>query len=140
MIITKWTATWRRAGKPIDVDVFGTELRDFARGLNVRTVGFAPWTDADLARYFPTAKPLDGRTWAVASEAFARMVEGGRIHWDGGTEVGDDLAWPVRKAHEGGAWHAVKAKDDRPITAALAAVRAVWLASDPKPSGSLRVQ
>jgi hypothetical protein len=127
-------------GKPIDVDVFGTELRDFARGLNVRTVGFAPWTDADLARYFPTAKPLDGRTWAVASEAFARMVEGGRVHWDGGTEVGDDLAWTVRKAHEGGAWHAVKAKDDRPITAALAAVRAVWLASDPKPSGSLRVQ
>jgi hypothetical protein len=127
-------------GDPIDIDRFGTELRDVARGLGVRTVGFAPWTDADLARYFPNAKPLDGRAWAVASEAFARMVEGGRIHWDGSNEIGDDLAWTVRKPHEGGAWHAVKAKDDRPITAALAAVRAVWLASDPKRTGSLRVQ
>lgn len=127
-------------GDPIDIDRFGSELRDLARGLGVRTVGFAPWTDTDLARYFPNAKPLDGRAWAVASEAFARMAEGGKLRWDGSNEIGDDLAWTVRKPHEGGAWHAVKAKDDRPITASLAAIRAVWLASDPKRPGSLRVQ
>jgi hypothetical protein len=127
-------------GDPIDLDLFGSELRDVARGLGVRTVGFAPWTDADLARYFPNAKPLDGKSWAVASEAFARMVEGGKVRWDGSDEIGSDLGWTVRKSHEGGAWHATKAKDDRPITAALAAVRAVWLASDPKRAGSLRVQ
>ncbi len=127
-------------GDPIDLDRFGSELRDLARGLGVRTVGFAPWTDADLARYFPNAKPLDGKAWAVASEAFARMVEGGKVRWDGSDEIGKDLGWTVRKSHEGGAWHATKAKDDRPITAALAAVRAVWLASDPKRAGSLRVQ
>ena len=30
------------------------------------------------------------------------------------------------------AWKAVKAKEDRPIPAVLAAIRAVWLASGPK--------
>jgi hypothetical protein len=45
--------------------------------------------------------------------------------------VSADLAFTVRKEKEGGSFTAVKAIEERPVTAALAAVRAVWLASSP---------
>jgi hypothetical protein len=119
-------------GDPIDVDRFGPDLRILAGRLGVREVGFAPWTDAALAREFPNAKPLDGRAWANASGAFSMLVEAGRIRWQDADQVTKDLGWTTRKPHESGAWQAVKARDNRPITAALAAVRAVWLASGPR--------
>ena len=119
-------------GSPIDVDRLGPDLRTATSRLGIRAVAFDPWTDAELAKHFPTAKPLTGREWANACENFVRLVEGGKLHWDDADAVTADLAWTARKPHESGAWQAVKAQDDRAITASLAAVRAVWLASGPK--------
>jgi len=122
-------------GNPIDVDVLGPELRQLALRLGAtKGIAFDPWTDSDLARHLKDAKPLAGRDFANASENFVRVVESGRLRWEEAEEVTSDLGWTSRKARENGAWDAVKARDDRPITAALAAVRAVWLASGPKPS------
>jgi len=122
-------------GDPIDTDRLGTELRDMALRLGVVAVGFDDWTDKELARYFPkNAKAIIGREFANASENFVRVVDSGRLVHDDADAVTFDLAWTARKPHESGAWMAVKAKDDRPITAALAAIRAVWLASGPKPA------
>jgi len=120
-------------GAPINVDRLGPDLRQAALKLGAVSIAFDPWTDADLARHFSNAKPLTGRDYANASENFVRMIESGRLRWADADQVSSDLAWTARKPHESGAWQAVKARDDRPITAALAAIRAVWLASGPKP-------
>jgi hypothetical protein len=119
-------------GDPIEVERFGPDLRSLARDLGVQAVGFASATDADLARYFPKAKALDGKWWAVASGAFVDRLASGRLHWDDAAEIGSDLGWTVRKSAPGGSWQAAKASDDRPITAVQAAIRAVWLASGPR--------
>ena len=122
-------------GNPIDVDLLGPELRQKAVRLGAtKGIAFDSWTDSDLARHLKDSKAIIGREFANASENFVRVVESGRLRWQDADEVTSDLAWTSRKARENGAWDAVKARDDRPITAALAAVRAVWLASGPKPS------
>lgn len=121
-------------GEPIDVDRLGPVLKQAAMKLGALRIAFDPWTDADLARHFKDAKPLTGREYANASENFVRVIESGRLRWDDADQVTHDLMYTARKPHESGAWQAVKAKEDRPITAALAAVRAVWLASGPKAS------
>lgn len=120
-------------GSPIDTDRLGKDLKDQALKMGVGQVAFDAWTDADLSRHFENAKAIGGREYANASENFARVVESGRLHWDGDEKISDDLGWTARKPHESGAWMAVKANEERPITAALAAIRAVWLASGPKP-------
>lgn len=120
-------------GDPIDTDRLGRDLKERALRRGVSSVSYGSWTDGDLARYFANAKPLDGKEYANASVDFARNIDSGRLRWDDASQVSDDLAWTARKPHESGAWMAVKAKDDRPITAVLAAIRAVWLASGPKP-------
>ncbi len=122
-------------GDPIDIDVLGPELRQIAVRLGTtKGIAFDSWTDTDLSRHLKDSKAIIGREFANASENFVRVVESGRLRWEDADEVTSDLAWTSRKARENGAWDAVKARDDRPITAALAAVRAVWLASGPKPS------
>lgn len=121
-------------GSPINVDRLGPDLRQLALRLGAVGIAFDPWTDTDLSRHLPNAKPLTGREFANASENFVRMIESGRLRWTDADQVTADLAWTARKPHESGAWQAVKARDDRPITAALAAIRAVWLASGPKPA------
>ena len=51
-----------------------------------------------------------------------------------GEQVTADLLWTAKKEHdETGVFQAVRAKDDRPITASLAAIRAVGLAAGPRP-------
>ncbi|MFI5292906.1 MAG: hypothetical protein ACHQ02_08565, partial [Candidatus Limnocylindrales bacterium] len=126
----KVVADWH--GMPLVIETIGDELRRLVASHRVRDVAFDPETDADLARRLVASKPLAGREYANASETFVRVVESGRLRWDDASAVTDDLAWTARKPHASGAWHAVKAQDDRPITAALAAVRAVWLASVPR--------
>lgn len=121
-------------GNPIDVDRLGPELRQAALRLGVARVAFDPWDSADLARHFTSAKPLIGRDFAAASENFVRVVDSGRLRWQDAEAITADLAWVARRPHENGAYQATKAKDDRPITAAFAAIRAVWLASGPKPA------
>ena len=121
-------------GNPIDVDRLGPDLRKVAIRLGVSRVAFDPWDTADLGRHFVNAKPLLGRDFAAASENFVRVVDSGRLRWAEADAVTADLAWTARKPHENGSWVASKAKEDRPITAAYAAIRAVWLASGPKPA------
>lgn len=122
-------------GDPIDISRLGADLREVALRAGVARVGFDPVTDAELAKYFKHTDPVTGAKFANASALFVTTATGGRLAWDRGDEIGLDLKWAGRKAHETpGAWTAVKAKDDRPITALLAAIRAVWLASGPAPS------
>jgi hypothetical protein len=119
-------------GDPIDVKALGTDLLDLTRKHGAKRAAFASWTDKDLARYVPLAEALDGKDFANASENFARLIMQGRLAWDGAEHITDDLAWTARKPHDSGAWLAVPATPERSVTAVLAAIRAVWLASAPK--------
>ena len=121
-------------GEPIDVDALGSDLQELCQGQHIRKAAFASWTDGALARYLPRAKACDGKDFAQASEQFARYVAQGRIAWDDAPHVTEDLGWTSRRPHESGAWSAVPASPERSSTAALAAIRAVWLASAPKPA------
>lgn len=119
------------SGSPIDLDNFGKALDEKAREAKVTDVAFDPWTDQGLGRHLLNAKPLQGAEWANASERFVRAVEGGWLRHSSSEQISDDLAFTVRKSRDDGTFVAVKAIEERPITAALAAVRAVWLASNP---------
>ncbi len=121
-------------GDPIDVDLFGEELRQRAVKDGAVDVAFDDLTDRGLAAFFKTAKPLTGRQFANACANFVRVIESGRLRWDEADQITHDLSWTARRPLTEGAWVAVKAKEDRPITASLAAIRAVQLASGPRPS------
>jgi len=85
-----------------------------------------------MLKYLRKTKAVSGREHANASARFVNAVTGGTLHWTDADAVTDDLTWTSRKPHdESGSFQAVRADDDRPITAALAAIRAVWLASGP---------
>lgn len=118
-------------GDPIDSERLGEDLKKAAGTNRIRNIGFASWTDAELARHLPNAKAIDGKEFANASEHFARLVGQGRLRWETAPHITDDLNWTARKPHDSGAWIAVPSSE-RPVTAVLAAIRAVWLASAPK--------
>lgn len=121
-------------GNPINVDRLGKDMRAKARAMGVGLVGFDPLTDAQLARFFLQKEPITGQKYANASSRFVAVVEGKRLRWQDCAAVGTDLTWTARKPHdESGSFQAVRADDERPNTAALAAIRAVWLASEPAP-------
>ena len=121
-------------GSPIDTDKLGTDLKAAIRQHKVRMVAFDPMTDAALTVHFDRKEPVAGAKYANATANFVSLIEGGRLRWESDcATVGEDLTWTTRKAHdEKGAYEAVRGKDDRPITAALAAIRATWLASAPR--------
>jgi len=120
-------------GSPIPVDEFAKELREVAMRLGVVRVGFDPLTDAEIAKYYKKPEPISGGKFANATARFVTIVGAKRLRWDDVPQVTDDLVWTARKPHdESGSYQAVRANDERPITAALAAIRAVWLASGPK--------
>lgn len=122
-------------GNPIDTAALGRDMRDRALRMGVVRVGFDPLTDAEFAKFFKHTEPISGGKYANASARFVTAVTGRRLVWDDARQVTEDLTWTARKPHdESGSYQAVRAKDDRPITAALAAIRAVWLASGPKPA------
>lgn len=121
-------------GDPIDTDRFGKELHDRAIRDGAYEVAFDDLTDRGLARFFKRAKPMTGRVFANASANFVRVIEAGRLRWDDADQITHDLSWTARRPLTEGAWAAVKAKEDRPITASLAAIRAVQLASGPRPA------
>lgn len=121
-------------GDPIDTERLGPDLRDLAIRLGVSAVVFDPWSDADLARWFRKARPINGIEYANASERFTRLIESGRLRWEGSDKIGEDLKYTGRKTVGRGSWMAVRAKHDRPVTAILAAVRATWVASEPRQS------
>lgn len=102
-------------------------------------VGFDPMTDRELAKFFKVTKPVSGGEFANATSNFVARVKAGTLRWVDAGAVGDDLAWTSRKENdETGSFQAVRANDDRPIPAALAVIRAVWLATGIRTS-SLRV-
>ena len=122
-------------GDPINVDKLGRDLSDHARTLNVPLVAYDPMTDAQLAKFFRKAEPISGQKYANASARFVTLVESKQLAWSEAGSVGADLTWTARKVHdETGSFQAVRADDARPIPASLAAIRAVWLASAPRPS------
>jgi hypothetical protein len=120
-------------GDPIDTTRLGVDLRLLASRLGVSTVVFDTLTDQELAKYFRKSEPLIGRAWANASERFFRVVKDRQLVWDEADAITGDLPWTSRKDVTEGAWIAVKAKEERPITASLAAIRAVWLTAGKRP-------
>lgn len=122
-------------GSPIDTARLGKDLRETALRMGVQCVGFDPLTDAELAKFFKKTEPISGGKYANATANFVNVVTGNRLRWHDVAQVTDDLTWTARKPHdESGSYQAVRANDERPITAALASIRAVWLASGPKPA------
>jgi len=122
-------------GAPIDIAALGRDMRDTARRIGVAKVGFDPLTDAELAKFFRVTEPISGGKFANATSTFVTAVNGRRVRWSDARQVTDDLTWTARKPHdESGSYQAVRANDDRPIPAALAVIRAVWLASGPPPA------
>lgn len=122
-------------GHPIDTAKLGRDMRDQAVRMGVPKVGFDPMSDAELAKFFKKAEPISGQKYSNASALFVTAVRAGRLQVHDAAAVTDDLTWTSRKTGEGtGSYQAVRASDDRPIPAALAAIRAVWLASGPAPT------
>jgi hypothetical protein len=121
------------SGEPFSVDGFGEELRKLAIGAT--GVAFDPLTDKALVRFVrkPKPEPVSGGLFSNASAQFTNLVNAGLIRWRDADAVTDDLGWTARKDEgDEGAYQAVRSDDEHPITAALAAIRAVWLASKAK--------
>ncbi len=118
-------------GDPIDTDALGREVKALAQKYGAKQVGHDPLSDKELVKYVKTGKPVSGQEFANASAQFANIVTAGRLRWEDCDAVTDDLTWTASKPNGEGSYHAVRALDDRPITASLAAIRAVWLASGP---------
>lgn len=122
-------------GGPIDLDRFAADLLPLALEAGVIEVAYDPHTDQHLARHFvdkiPEVNALQGPAFANASERFVRMVETGQLHWSHAEAVTADLPYTSRKQTSGTAFMADRADPRRPITASLAAIRAVWIAAIP---------
>jgi hypothetical protein len=86
-----------------------------------------------LAKYFTRTEPIAAQKHANASARFVELVEAGKVRWEDAYAVGADLERTTKREHDAsGSFEAVRA-DDQPITALLAALRALWLASAPRP-------
>jgi hypothetical protein len=119
-------------GKPIDTDKLGRIIKEQAREHRAQGLGFDPMTDTALSRFADRSHPISATTFANASARFVTAIAAGTLRWTDAAPVTEDLLYTTRKVNdEKGSFEAVRGKDDRPITASLAAIRAVWLASDP---------
>jgi hypothetical protein len=119
-------------GNPINVVDLAVDLTAQAQAAGVEVVAYDPWTDEHLARHFPNTEKINSSLFANASERFVRAVETQAIRWQQADSISSDLPYVARKSTSGGAWMADRADPDRSITAALAAIRAVWMASNPQ--------
>jgi hypothetical protein len=118
-------------GEPINLTALAVDLVEQAKAAGVQVVGFDPWTDQHLARHFPITEGINGQEYANASERFVSAVETQGIRWQHADAVSDDLPNTSRRSTTGKAYMA-EAAGTRSVTAALAAIRAVWLASNPR--------
>lgn len=127
-------------GSPIDVAVLGPDIAKLGRANRVLEAGYDPYTDVDLTRYLQRAKAINGREYGTASEKFVRLVAERklRIHDPKGV-LTEDLRWTTRRSGPNSSYMAVRANDEHANTAALAAIRAAWLATNPVPSGAARI-
>jgi hypothetical protein len=120
-------------GAPIDTATLGPDIQALKMQHGAKRVAYASWTDKDLERHVRGAEALDGKEFAAASEFFARSVMQGRLAVDGlARGITADIKWSARKPHDSGSWIVTPADPERPITGVLAAVRAVWMASQPR--------
>lgn len=128
-------------GNPIDVARLRDSIRALTIRLGARKVGYSKLTDAPLVTDLKNATAIDGREFEEASAGFARTVAGHGLCWDDADGILTlDLRWTGRKT--GGdlkTFHAVRVKDDRPITAAQAAIRAVELVARQASTGQARI-
>ena len=125
-------------GSPIDTAALGADMDRDAKRLGIKRTAYDPLTDAELAKFLTskTSKPvkISGQEFANASAQFVNLVNSGKLKWQDDGSLSADLAWTSKKAHdETGHFQAVRMSDTRPIPAALASIRAVWLASGPAP-------
>lgn len=127
-------------GSPIDVNRLGPDIQKLAQSLRASTVGYDPYTDADLARHLRRAKAIRGKDFSDATAAFERLVRGRkfRIHDEAGV-IAADLAHTTKRAGPFGSFMAVGSSEEHSTTAVQAAVRAAWLASNPVPTGGARI-
>lgn len=119
-------------GSPLDLDAFAAALKAYASKSRVTAVGFDPSTDRDLMRALERGKALNVQELEAASLRFAAMTEAGRIRWSSAEPVSMDLPYLTRQESTGGRWRAVARSRERPATAALAAIRAVYMATEPR--------
>lgn len=118
---------------PIESTSLGKDMNDRAMRMRVMKVGFDPKTDAELAKFLKNAQKIGATDFANASALFVSKVERGDVTWSNAGAVTDDLRYTARKEHtDKGTFEAVRADDDRPNTAVLAMIRAIWLASGPR--------
>jgi hypothetical protein len=117
-------------GNPLDLEALGAALKGYAQKAHIRTTGYSAATDRDAMRYLDKGRALNREELAAASARFASTVEGGRLRWVGAEAVASDLAYLTRREYQG-FWIAEAAKDRTP-TAGLAAIRAVYLATEPR--------
>lgn len=127
-----FTMAAEATGSPLDLDAFGKALKSYASRNRVTLVGFDPATDRDLVRHLERTRSLNVQELEAASARFAAMVEGGRLRHSGAEPVALDLPYLTR-LENGGRWRAVARSKDRPATAGLAAIRAVYAATEPRP-------
>jgi hypothetical protein len=118
-------------GYPVDLEQAAEATMTTMRRWGVRQVAFDAWTDRDLARYFKDPHPMQGADWEAACERFSRSVEAGLLRYqDDDGALSRDMAHTVRKDTAHG-WVAIPSTGEHPVTASLAAIRAVWLATNP---------
>lgn len=125
-------------GSPVDLDKLaaGSDARPGLAALaaSFRVTGGAAFdqvTDLGLARHLRGAKPMQGAEFWNAAAEFVRRVELRSLRWQDAEMVADDLRWTARRTHSSGAFAAVRADEAHTNTAALAVIRAVWLATRP---------
>jgi hypothetical protein len=118
------------SGDPVDVTRFGVELQEKATELGWDQVAFDPWTDQHLARHFSNTKAVNGPEYANASERFVRLLETGGLVSQWADAVAEQLPHASRRETSSDSWMAEKGTV--PVTAVLAAIRAVWLAANPR--------
>lgn len=130
-------AVWVAAdvtGTPIDTDELGPRLRALASQLRCRYIVFDPVTDADLARHLRHPQAIPTREYAQACEKFTRLVLGGGLAVrDPEGILARDLNATMRVGSSAGTYVATKVAPDLTNTAIEAAIRAVWIASAPRP-------
>jgi len=119
-------------GDPIDLSKLAADLIPRAQAAGVQQVAFDSWTDQHLARHFENTEAIIGPTFANASERFVRATETGGLHWQHADAISEQLPYVSRKQTTGTAWIAEATDPHRPVTAVLAAIRAVWMASNPQ--------
>lgn len=126
--VSLW-AVAEATGSPVPIHEFGPELRTATSAKGVVQIAYDPWTDIDLARYLARARAMNGREYANASATFVRLVDERKLRMDATTHdlIGRDLARLSRRSTQNGSFMAVRANEQEPATAALAAIRAVAL-------------